>query len=74
MPKNSSVLTVEYKLNLVAPAKGETPVAEARVVRAGKTLTVCQCEVRAVTENQSVICAISQSTIFALRGKPERGE
>ena len=38
MPADSSVLTVEYKMNLLAPAEGEKLMARARVLRSGKTL------------------------------------
>jgi uncharacterized protein (TIGR00369 family) len=39
MPAGSNVLSVEFKINLLAPASGATLIAKARVVRAGKTLT-----------------------------------
>jgi Thioesterase superfamily len=42
MPDDAEVLTVELKVNLLAPASGHTLVAEGRVVRAGGTLTVCR--------------------------------
>ncbi len=41
-PPGASVLTVEYKLNLVAPAEGERFVARGEVVKAGRTITVCR--------------------------------
>jgi uncharacterized protein (TIGR00369 family) len=41
----SDVLAVEFKINLLAPARGERFLARGRVVRAGRTLTVCQAEV-----------------------------
>src|SRR6187549_3674321 len=39
-PSDASVLTVEYKLNLLAPGEGDSFVAEGRVVKAGRTLCV----------------------------------
>jgi uncharacterized protein (TIGR00369 family) len=42
MPDDAEVLTVEFKVNLLAPASGERLVAEGEVVRAGGTLTVCR--------------------------------
>jgi uncharacterized protein (TIGR00369 family) len=42
MPEEAAVLTVEYKVNLLAPAAGERFLARGRVVRAGRTLTVCR--------------------------------
>src|SRR6476646_7733287 len=44
-PAGSTVLTVEYKLNLVAPAQGEAISARGRVIRAGRTLTICKADV-----------------------------
>lgn len=44
-PADSSILTVEYKLNLMAPAAGEVLVARGRVIRPGRTLVVAQADV-----------------------------
>ena len=48
VPDTASVLTVEFKLNLVAPADGEKLVARGQVVRAGRTLIVTKAEVFAI--------------------------
>src|ERR1700732_697875 len=45
MPADCSVLTVEYKINLLAPAHGEELIARARVVRSGKTMKICAADV-----------------------------
>ena len=50
MPEGSDILTVEFKTNLLAPAKGERFVFRARVVKPGRTLTVC--EARAFAEHR----------------------
>lgn len=42
MPPQSEVVTVEFKINLFAPAQGERLVAHGTVVRSGRTITVCQ--------------------------------
>ena len=47
MPPNSAPLTVELKINLMSPAVGETFIAEARVLRSGKTLTIVEVDVKA---------------------------
>src|SRR5271170_8367618 len=47
MPADSTVLTVEYKMNLLAPADGEQLIARARVVRSGRTLKICAADVYA---------------------------
>jgi len=69
MPAGKAVLTVEYKLNLLAPAVGERLVARGRVVRAGRTLTVCSAEVLAVRNAVETLCATSLSTIMAVNEK-----
>jgi uncharacterized protein (TIGR00369 family) len=45
MPPNSEVLSVEFKVNLLRPAKGQTFIAVAEVIKAGKTLTVVRADV-----------------------------
>lgn len=69
---NDSVLTVEYKLNLVAPAAGDRLLARGRVVRPGKTLIITQAEVFAVREGQEKLCALMQQTIMVMHGKEEK--
>jgi uncharacterized protein (TIGR00369 family) len=66
MPPGSDVLSVEFKVNLLAPGRGELFRAEARVVRSGRTLTVCQAEVTAVTAGRpDVSVALMQATMIA---------
>ena len=48
MPAGSEVLSVEFKINLMAPGRGERLVARSTVVRSGRTITVCQGDVYAV--------------------------
>jgi uncharacterized protein (TIGR00369 family) len=71
MPAECSVLTVEYKINLVAPADGELLIARARVVRSGKTLKICSADVFAVKGGSETLCATSLSTIMAMYGKSD---
>lgn len=71
-PADTSVLTVEYKLNLVAPADGERLIARGEVVKPGRTLIVTRAEVFAVRAEQWVLCALMQQTIMAMQGKKER--
>lgn len=65
----AEVLTVEYKLNLVAPASGERLVAEGQVVRAGRTLIVTRAEVFAEAGETRTLCALMQQTIMVLAGR-----
>jgi uncharacterized protein (TIGR00369 family) len=71
MPTDHSVLTVEYKINLVAPAAGEMLVARARVLRSGKTLKVCAADVFVIKDGAEKLCATSLSTIMALAGRSD---
>jgi uncharacterized protein (TIGR00369 family) len=65
MPPGSDVLSVEFKVNLLAPGRGEVFRADARVVRSGRTLTVCQAEVTAVAAGQpDVSVALMQATMI----------
>ena len=74
MPEDSSVLTVEYKLNLVAPAVGERLIARSEVLKNGKTLKVCETKVFAVAKGKTepVLCAVMLATIMAMSGKADR--
>lgn len=67
----TSVLTVEYKINLVAPADGELLIACGEVVKPGRTLIITKAEVYAVRAGKSTLCALMQQTIMALPGKKE---
>lgn len=71
-PADTSVLTVEYKLNLVAPADGERLVARGEVVKPGRTLLITRAEVFAIKNEQWTLCAVMQQTIMAMHGKKER--
>jgi len=70
--ESDSVLTVEYKMNLVAPADGEKLIARGQVVRRGRTLIVTRADVFAVNERKETLCAIMQQTIMVMQGKKER--
>jgi len=71
MPADYSVLTVEYKINLMAPAAGDSLVARARVLRSGKTLKICAADVFAVKNDVETLCATTLSTIMAMVGMPD---
>jgi len=72
VPASASVLTVEYKMNLVAPADGEKLIARGQVVRPGRTLIVTKAEVFAVKEGKETLCALMQQTIMVMHGKTEK--
>ena len=66
MPTDAAVLTVEYKINLMAPAVGELFVAQGRVVRPGKTLSVCSAEVMAHHRGKVKTVATMLATMMTL--------
>lgn len=68
---DTGVLTVEYKLNLLAPADGQLLIAEGSVVRYGRTLIVTRAEVFAVKHGKKNPCALMQQTIMTVHGKKE---
>ena len=71
-PADASVLTVEFKLNLLAPAQGERLVAEGFVVKSGRTLTITRGEVHAIDGPRRTLVALMQQTLMTMHGKPDR--
>jgi uncharacterized protein (TIGR00369 family) len=71
MPAGSEILTVEYKLNLVRAALPPMLRAEGRVLRAGRTLTVCRADIYHQRDGRSEACALLQSTL--MRVEPAGG-
>jgi len=71
MGAEDSVLTVEYKLSLVAPGDGSRLVAVGTVIRPGRTLTTARADVFAEKNGQRVLCATSLATLFTLAGRPD---
>lgn len=69
MPADAGVLAVEFKINLMAPAKGEKLIARGRVIRAGRTLSVCQADVVAVVEGSEKAVAMLTSTVMTVLGR-----
>ena len=67
MEADAAVLTVEFKVNLLEPVVGEALVAHGRVVRAGRTVTVCRAE--AVAQGDEAVVAIMTATIMSVRGR-----
>jgi uncharacterized protein (TIGR00369 family) len=71
MPAGSNVLSVEFKLNLLRPAQGETFVARAAVIKPGRTLTVVRADVFAMNTNEERrLVATMQGTMICM-GAPE---
>jgi uncharacterized protein (TIGR00369 family) len=70
MPPNTGVLSIEYKVNLLAPGQGSRFVARGRVVRAGRTIIVCSSDVLAISEGQETMVATMLATILVVRDRP----
>ena len=65
-PEGMAVLTVEYKVNLLAPAAGDSLEAQGVVLRSGRTLTVCRVDVFAVRGDARTLVAAAQQTLIAV--------
>jgi uncharacterized protein (TIGR00369 family) len=71
-PEESDVLSVEFKVNLLAPGAGESFIARASVKRAGKRLSVCTADAFAVTEGKEKLIATMLATMMNMNSKPAR--
>jgi len=65
-PAGSAILTVEFKLNLLAPAAGQRLIATGLVLKPGRTLTITDLKVHAVAGDQRTLCASGQQTLMRL--------
>jgi uncharacterized protein (TIGR00369 family) len=66
-PAGSSVLTVEFKINLLAPADGEILRATGRVIKQGRTLTICEMQAFITKNGEEKLCAHGTSTLMCLK-------
>ena len=71
MPEGVEVLTVEFKTNFLAPARGEVLIARGRVVRVGRTITVCQAEAAMLADGAETLVATMLATIMTVRDRPD---
>ena len=71
MPEGVGVLTVEFKTNLLAAARGEELIARGRVVRAGRTITVCQAEAAMLGDGAETAVATMLATIMTIRDRAD---
>ena len=70
MAADAGILTVEYKVNLVAPAEGDRLTARGRVLKPGRTLVVCQADVWAARDGQERLVATMLATMMAIHDRP----
>jgi uncharacterized protein (TIGR00369 family) len=68
-PADAGVLTVEFKINLVAPADGERAVAVGEVLKSGRTLTVCRLDAFVEKQGRRTLCATGLQTLMCVVGR-----
>ena len=66
MPAGAGVLSVEFKVNLLRPAKGQTFIALAEVLKSGKTLTVVRADVFAIDADRRDLIATMLGTMICV--------
>lgn len=69
MAEDAAVLTIEFKINLLAPARGERFRMEGRVLKPGRTITVCEGRAVAVQGTQEKLVATMGCTLIAVTGR-----
>ena len=68
-PPETAVLSIEYKINLLAPATGQRFVAAASVTKSGRAISVCEAEVRAIDGDHDRLVATMTATIMTVAGR-----
>ena len=68
-PEDAGVLTVEFKINLLAAADGERAIAVGEVIRSGRTLTVCRLDAFVEKKGKRTHCATGMQTLMSLVGR-----
>ena len=68
-PADAGVLTVEFKLNLLAAADGELAIAQGEVIRSGRTITVCRIDAFVEKQGKRTHCATGTQTLMCLVGR-----
>jgi len=71
MPEGVGVLSIEFKTNLLAPARGDELIARGRVVRAGRTVTVCQADSFMIEAGDEKPVATMLATIMTIRDRSD---
>ena len=64
----TGILTTEFKINLLAPARGESLVARGRVIKPGRTLSVCRSDVAAIADGEETLVATGLFTLMQVEG------
>lgn len=71
MPADAAVLSVEFKVNLLVPARGERLFARAEVKRAGRTITVCSADAFIAVGSERKLVATMLGTMMCVRGRSD---
>jgi uncharacterized protein (TIGR00369 family) len=71
MPPGAGVLSIEFKVSLMSPGKGEAILARGRVVKPGRNVTFCQGEVFAVDGGKEKLVATMSATMMTVLGRPD---
>lgn len=75
MPAGAAVLTVDFRVGLLAPAQGSWFIARGQVVKPGRTLTFCSGQVFAEADpGQSRLVATMAATMMTIQDRPNIGE
>ena len=69
MPKGAAVLSIEFKINMLEPARGRSITARGRVVRAGRTISVCRADAVALDNGRETLVATLQGTMMCVEGR-----
>ncbi|MDH1903879.1 PaaI family thioesterase [Comamonas aquatica] len=70
MQEDAGVLTIEFKINLLAPAKGQRFRCEGRVLKPGRTIVLAEGRAFAIDGGQEKLCATMHCTLMAVQGRP----
>jgi uncharacterized protein (TIGR00369 family) len=71
MPPGAGVLSIEFKVSLLSPGKGEALLARGRVVKPGRNVTFCQGEVFALDRGAEKLVATMSATMMVVQGRPD---
>ena len=69
MPADAGVLTIEFKINLLAPAKGQRFRMEGTVLKPGRTITVVEGRAIALDDGREKLVATMNATMMAITGR-----
>ena len=64
---NIYLVTAEFKISFLSPAKGEKLIARSKVIKFGKTLVVADCNIFSITDNKEKLCAVALVTLYQLK-------